>query len=175
MYIFVWLVVPAMLSVKSCKTATPTHDNLTISLHKLHNTHNSEVILYALDKSHENHPVEKTPLFQWLFSVSAYKTLSEVVCFVTSHLDEENAECTTFVRLPYDWGQWIFEQLDKEDGKILGRKYQITLNSFQRTLHLLMLSLIHEAAAFWYFCMIDIWFCNGNITLAEKTTDHTTH
>ena len=175
MYIFVWLVVSAMLSVKSCETATPTHDNLTISLHKLHNTHNSEVILYAPDKSHENHPAEKTPLFQWLFSVSAYKTLSEVVRFVTSHLDEENAECTTFVGLPYDWGQRIFEQLDKEDGKILGRKYRITLNSFQRTLHLSMPSLIHEAAAFWYFRMIDIWFCNGNITLAEKTTDHATH
>lgn len=156
------------VTVKSCETATPTHDNLTISLHKLHNTHNSEVILYAPDESRGNHPAERIPLFQQLFSVSAYKTFLEVVRFVTSHLDEENAEYTTFVRLPYNWGQQIFEQLDKEDGRVLGRKYRITLNSFQRTLRLSMPSLIHEAAAFWYFHMIDIWFSNGNITLAEK-------
>lgn len=108
------------------------------------------------------------PLFQRVFSVSACKTLSEVVRFVTSHLDEENAEYTTFVGLPFNWGPRIFEQLDKEDGKILGRKYRITWNSFQRTLHLSMPSLLHEAVAIWYIHMTDIWFSNGNITLAEK-------
>ncbi|KAJ5143655.1 uncharacterized protein N7515_002442 [Penicillium bovifimosum] len=99
-----------------------------------------------------------------VFSLSGYTNLSEALKFIAS---EATPEYALFVDIPLKWGQRILERLEKDDGKIFGRKYRYTWNSHERTLRLSMPSPIHEAVTSWYIDMMLRWVSNGSITIAE--------